>query len=169
MVLLYLILLWATVSDVKTFRIPNQIIWTGYGGGFLYQTARQIHLQTDSPGGLSGFEIYSCLSGIITVSGYLWSGFFILLLLIPMFRLRVIGGGDVKLFSVCAVFTGLQGGITIILYSFIFGAVISIFYLAYRRFFSRIKKQDKIHFSIPILLGTVAYSLYGGWIWQVVL
>lgn len=151
MFLLFVILLLAVRADVKTFRIPNRIILTGYGGGILYQVARQMF----QPGQI--YEVFK----------YMTAALVLLFLLIPLFKFRVIGGGDVKLFSVCGMYMGFQGGITIVLYSFLIGAVISVFSLAYRRFFSKVSKPDIIHFSIPILFGTVTYCLYGGWIWQV--
>lgn len=153
MFLLFFILFLAARADVKTFRVPNGLILAGYGGGVLYQIGRHIF----HPGEFPIFGIWE----------YILSAFLIVVLLIPLFQFRVIGGGDVKLFSVCGMYTGLQGGITIILYSFLIGAVISVFHLAYRRFFSKIRGANIIHFSIPVLLGTVTYSLCGGCIWQV--
>lgn len=175
MILLFFILFIAVCFDVQTFRIPNQLILTGYGGGILYQIYR--------PGEFILFEFLE----------YILCAFLLLVLLIPLFKIRVIGGGDVKLFSVCGLFAGFEAAISIILYAFFIGAFISVMYLAYRRFFlnnklfpnnklfsnsklfpnneqqqnlQKKKSCNVIHFSIPVLLGTVAHCLLGGAIWQ---
>lgn len=159
MVLLFITLFWAVWSDIRSLRIPNRIILTGYGGGVVYHIVRQIWQ--------SGELLIFKSDHIVEICEYVLAAFALLLLLIPLFKFRVIGGGDVKLFSVCGIYTGFQGGIIIILYALFIGAVISVFSLAYRRFFSKVSEVHTIHFSIPVLLGTVTYCLYGGWIWLV--
>ncbi len=147
MTMMFFLLCLAVCFDVRTFRIPNGLILIGYAGGFLYQI-----FCTDS------FEIML----------YPLAAIGMFLLLIPFFQMHAIGGGDVKLLSVCAMFTGLESAVSIALYSLFSGGIISIFYLVYYRFFSKQKKQKRhvIHFSIPILIGAVAEHIWGGILWQ---
>ena len=147
MLLLFFLLLAAVYFDVRFFRIPNPLIVLGIITGLLYRYL--------SPGELS-FYFYPV--GMV--------GMF--LLLIPLYRIHAIGGGDVKLLSVCALFTGFRIGLSIAVYALCFGGFFSILYLVYHRFISKDikKKRHVIHFSIPIMLGVLTQSLWGGFLWQ---
>lgn len=148
MTLLLCILLAAVYFDIRTFRIPNRLIIFGIVLGVLYR-------------GLSPGE-HSCFSYYVGMVGMFFG-------LIPFYSLRAIGGGDVKLLSVCTLFTGWKCGLSIAIYAFLFGGIISVIYLVYHRFISKDikKKRHVIHFSIPIMLGVLTQSLWGGFIWQI--
>lgn len=44
----------------------------------------------------------------------------------PVFKIGGLGGGDVKLFSVVGSYLGIKGGITSLIFAFVFGAMISL-------------------------------------------
>lgn len=144
--MLYILLLAAVYYDVRTFRIPNKLILFGVGCGALY------HLWL-----LKEQSVVVHLFGMV--------GLFVLL--IPIYRLHAIGGGDVKLLSLCAWFAGPGRGLSIALGAIFFGGIISILYLVYHRIFSKQKDKDRhvIHFSIPIFLGAVTERIWGGFLW----
>lgn len=98
--------------------------------------------------------------------------------------MRVLGAGDIKLFSVISSFTGLKGLAEIIVYSFLAGAVFSLIVLVHNRnlsvrlnyVFNYVKtalvtksipkydyksdgKQNVIPFSAVIFAGFLVYSL----------
>lgn len=161
MYLLFIILILAVCTDLKTFRIPNQIILTGYFTGFFYQLFHQLY----------DYLMYSqqkteTIALLGRVFWYPLAAFLIMLLLLPLFRFKVIGGGDVKLFSVCAMFTGFTSAISIILYALFTGAAISIFILAFRQIIKPRGKNHLIHFSIPILIGAAFHFMLGNEIWM---
>ena len=91
MIFLYGILCLAVVMDLFTFRISNRIILAGYLAGICYRWLT---------GGWIG-----------TGRGILEAAVFFLLL-IPVYRFGAFGGGDIKLFSVCALFTGIMHSIS---------------------------------------------------------
>lgn len=148
MILLFFLLLAALLFDIRSFRIPNRLIVAGVGSGIVYRCLWP---------GESAFYYY-----LLGMAG-------IFLLLIPLYRLRAIGGGDVKLLSVCALFTGFERGVWITIYALLFGGIFSIIYLVYHHIFSKQSKTERhvIHFSIPIFLGAVTEWLWGGFLWQI--
>lgn len=143
--LLFFLLLAAVYFDIRFFRIPNPLIVLGIFTGGLYRYFL--------PGELPG---YSYILGMI--------GLF--LILIPLYKIHAIGGGDVKLLSVCALFTGLKTGISIAIHALFFGGIFSVLYLVYHRLISKHNQEKRhvIHFSISIFLGAVAQWLWGGFI-----
>lgn len=145
MTILFCLLLAAVYFDIRTFRIPNALIIIGISMGIVYRCIVP-----------DGKMLFYYLLGM--------AGMFVLL--IPIYKLRAIGGGDVKVLSICALFTGWERGFIIAVYALLFGGIISIFYLVYHRFFSKQKQNDRhvIHFTIPIFFGMVTKCLWGGFL-----
>jgi len=148
MKVLFLLLLPAVLCDIRTFRIPNELIVVGVLVG-------------------SGYRL--CHPGEMTFLYYLLSMAAMFILLIPFFKLRAIGGGDVKLLSLCGLIQGFGSALSIALYAFFFGGILSVFYLVYHRFFSTQKTKERhiIPFSIPVFLGVVTEQFWGGVLWQI--
>ncbi len=146
MTLLLILLLAAMFFDIRFFRIPNALIVIGVGAGAVYRCI--------SPGEETFFYYLLSMAGMF-------------LLLIPFYRLRAIGGGDVKLLSVCALFTGWERGLSIAVYALFFGGIFSVIYLVYHRIISKNYKNERhvIHFAVSIFLGAVMQCLWGGFLW----
>lgn len=77
------------------------------------------------------------------------------LILLPVYLLRGIAAGDVKLFMSAASFLTLQDTLSCIVVSFLVAGVISIAILILKK-----NKQKTIHFAVPVLIS--ALFLVGG-------
>lgn len=102
------LLLAAVREDFKSYKIPNYLIVTGITASFVLHMAEH------------GF-----LSILFWVPGILLP----FLLLFPLFVIRVVGAGDIKLFCVIGSFYGAEFAIRTILSSFLAAAVFSIIYI----------------------------------------
>lgn len=115
-------LLAAVLSDTATRKIPNRLILVGIIAGLLCQA-----FLPDGEGALMG------LKG-------LGLGF---VLFLPMYLLRVMGAGDVKLMAMVGVFTGLPNIYGIALFTILAGGILSLLFSlkmkASRRMFDNIK------------------------------
>lgn len=150
------------MADLKTDCIPNGVILLGLLIGV-------------AGGLLSDREL----------SGILASVFIAFLLLYPLFRIGVLGAGDVKLFMMTGSFLAVKEWLYILAGSFVIGAVFSLGKLLaerngrerFRYFFSYLQDiirtghwkiygedlkldyhtycKNKIHFTVPILFSAV--------------
>ena len=150
----------AVYFDVRYQRIPNGLIITGLLLGLVYQIS---HYR------LAGLAAYG--AGVLLPVAVL--GF--------LFYFRMMGAGDIKLFSVIGGFLGPVDGLLCIVYTFLFGSVIAVVLLFKRRiFFKRIlyfqtylskyfqtnrwspymqqeDREGRFYFSIPVFLGLLCY------------
>lgn len=143
MFILYCLLAAAVFMDFYRDRIPNWLIAAGYLAGIGYSL---------SGGGLWFIFILDSVA--------------ILILLYPFFLAGAFGGGDVKLLSAAALFLGAEETVNVILSALMVGAVCSvakIIFLLCRK--EKISLSHLyIHFSLPILAGTILTHL-GGITW----
>ena len=79
------------------------------------------------------------------------------LILLPVYFLRGIAAGDVKLFMSAASFLSMQDTLSCILISFLVAGVISFAILILKR-----NKQKTIHFAVPILVSALICCVFGG-------
>lgn len=109
--LLLVLLLIATLTDVAASRIYN---WNTY------------------PGILAAFVLQGWLSGWdglrFSVEGFFACGVIMLL----CFVVSDIGGGDVKLIAMIGAFLGVQAGIEALLWTFVLGAAMGLTMLVWR-------------------------------------
>lgn len=103
----------AVLYDWRYYRIPNCLILSGYVLG----------MTASCRGGTAGFTEF-VLGALLPV-----------IVLILVHRMGILGGGDVKLLSVAGGFLGLEEGMKCVLYSFLFGAGISLLVLMQKRNF----------------------------------
>lgn len=153
--MLIALLMLAVISDMKSYRIPNQLIWLGYASGMIYQILN------------AGNHFYF----------YIFSAIVFLLIAIFFFQIRVIGAGDGKLLSVSALYLGFSRTMTLTGLSFLFAAIYSLFLLLFHliNVFQKYKMQKrdetfwsfarrnpikKIHFSPFILLASLAEHVF---------
>lgn len=102
-----LLLLASVWTDVRGGKIPNRLIFTGLVLGIL--------VNTGLPDGL-GFS--SAMAGAAVG----------LAVMLPMYLLRVMGAGDVKLMAMVGAFLGLENVLGAVLGTFIAGGVLSLAY-----------------------------------------
>lgn len=73
-----------------------------------------------------------------------------LLILLPVYFLKGIAAGDVKLFMSAASFLSVSDTLSCILVSFLVAGIISVLVIIFKR-----NKQKTIHFAIPILVSVL--------------
>jgi prepilin peptidase CpaA len=163
-VVLLLLVVTAVVLDFWCFKISNRLIAAGYLLAFAIRLAQ---------GGVQG---------VLTV---LWNISFPVIILYLFYRMRAIGAGDVKLFSMIGGFMNFHEVVWCIVVSFVIGAVFSLAKLLYyHNLLEGLKsggsylwglmggnlreyrpagdtKQHVIHFSLAIFLGTIAVMVCG--------
>lgn len=102
---LIFLLLVALKQDIKSYKIPNSIILIGYILSFLF-----FHQEYE------------------WTSIFIWAGGIILpiLILFPLFFIKALGAGDIKLFSVIGGFFGISYVVNVMVISFVIGAVLSL-------------------------------------------
>jgi len=106
------------------------------------------------------------------------------IILLPLYALNMLGAGDIKLFCAIGAFVGIGSILQCIAYSFLSGLVVALIVMMIRRnFIERFNKlydyfiycilnmtiapyektnstsEGRIHFTIPIALGTIASYL----------
>lgn len=147
--------------DLICYRIRNPLIYAGWITGFLYQ------ILTNGRIGILFFMTGSLLP---------------ILLLFLLFLFRMLGPGDIKLFSVLGGMMGPAAVLHCIFLSLLFGALFSILFLIvcgnlmsrlwhFVNYLSNIFKTGKIlpyyqpgarienfHFSIPIFMSVLLYA-----------
>lgn len=104
---LFALLLIASISDYRTYRIPNWLTAGGIVFALIYSTAVPFYRD----------------HGFLWALGGLVIGFLVML---PCYAIRVMGAGDVKLMAMVGAFLGVSDAISAILYSLIVGGVAAI-------------------------------------------
>ncbi len=165
MALVMLFLAPAVIFDLRTNKIPNLLILAGYVTGFFYQ------------GICRGYG--GVLEGVL-------GALFPLVVLFPVFHIRGLGAGDLKLLSLAGIFLTLHKSIDCLIGTIFLGGIFAIFKMLYQHNFKermqylicyanetrRSKKfghyaarpQDagsKLHMSIPILCSALLCLLIG--------
>lgn len=108
MFLLVILLLVAVFMDFTSFKIKNRLILFGFILGAILR--------------IYDMEWTSILDGFI--------GMVVpVIILLPFFLFRVLGAGDIKLFSVIGIFYGASFVLNSMLYSLFIAGLMSIFYL----------------------------------------
>lgn len=162
------ILVIAAAYDIEFMKIPNWLILLGLMAGSQY--------------------LFLCEGGIGLVH-FIVKAILPVFILYVLFLMKVLGAGDIKLFSIIAVFLSGRAVLTIVLLSFFYGALISfILMLSSKELLPRLNnfrfyvinsgierriteyhtfdsKRSYLHFSIYILLAALTYFTfenYGG-------
>ena len=152
----------ALIFDVTTGKIPNLLTFAGLGAGILTAVI------TGGPAALP-----ACLAGIFLPFLLLW----------PLFVLRMMGGGDIKLLMALGGLTGYPGIVRLCVFSVLAGSVLAVgrmlttksFASRLRRFTNYIRdmaatdrlsrypgtgdREARLPFAAPVFMGTVLYVL----------
>lgn len=171
LIVLFVILIVATIMDLCFDKIYNELILIGLVVGLGHAVWQN---------GETGFLV-AAVSMSVPV-----------FLLYPLYMIGCIGAGDIKLLAVMGCFLTIEENIICMGISFLIGAVLSLLKMfAERNFLQRMKyllsyildvfqsgewkfyeedikerkkkKEGKIHFALPILLGVLVYK--GGVYW----
>lgn len=110
--LLILLLFVATLVDVRERRIPNWLVATGMAGGLAF------HIFSPQGAG-AAFALPGIAVGMVT--------------LLPMYAMRVMGAGDVKLMGMIGAFLGMYGVLGAVLASMVAGGVLAIAFAVSKR------------------------------------
>lgn len=154
----------AVITDVRCYKVKNLmiIIFLIAGGTF--------HISS-----ISNHDLYISILG-------LFAPFIVLL---PLYILKMLGAGDIKLFCSIGFLLGIKDVLYSIMYSYLFGLVLAVFIMLTRdNFAARFKKffiylkcsiltrsilpyddlsiqsDGRMHFTIPIAMGTIAVILF---------
>lgn len=161
---LLLLLFPAALTDLRTDRVPNGLIVTGIITGI----AGRLWYHAD------------LLSSVVSVS-------IAFLLLYPLFKIGVMGAGDVKAFMMAGSFMTAKDFTAVLIWSFVIGAVFSVakllvehngrermrYFLSYVSEVARARqwkiygehmaedeqlyRSNKIHFTTPLLFGVMLW------------
>jgi len=150
----------AVINDIWRGKIPNALVIAGLCIGGCWQFS------------------YRGVSGILQ---FLGGSILPLLLLAVLYYFRMLGAGDIKLFSVIGGFLGVSAILQCIAIAFLAGAIISTilmirrrilskrlqYFLAYTRNYFQTKKwkpyrnemekESHVYFSIPIFISVILY------------
>lgn len=172
----------ALICDVKTDRIPNELVAVGAAAGILLQTGTAMGLAVQ---GTSGLDYYiefgkGILRGVVS-----WSiaALPVLFIGICFHVFRLIGGGDAKLLAVLAGMMGVGKVLPFLAAVMVMGGICSVCIMAkFHIFRERMRNlsrfaamaalglpgghymekgaavnpaDGRFHFSIPVLLGVV--------------
>ena len=148
----------AAIMDCLTWKISNIWLYSWMGAGFIFK------------GVIFGAE------------GIIWAlaGFAVPVIILGIFfYFRMIGAGDIKLFSALGIWLGADSALMCMFWSFIAALIMAVFILIingtlkirlrylknyFRRFFGSGIKTDyeiqragkaRIHISIPVLVGVI--------------
>lgn len=147
------LLLIAAVIDVKTGRIPNWLVF----GGALYAMAYNAF-----------FPLFPRDIGILFALGGLAVG---LVALLPLYLLRVMGAGDVKLMAMAGAFLGPSATVAAILATLVAGGLLAVAVALRSGQFARMLANvggltlhdgasvGKMPFGVAIAAGTIGYLI----------
>ncbi len=118
LVVLVVLLVTAAVIDWRTFRIPNWLTVGGMVFGVLYSAVSGQTLTSGPLNALAGLGL-----GLVA--------------LLPLYVLRVMGAGDVKLMAMTGAFVGFPNIIYAVLFTFVTGGIAAVAFAIRRRAFRR--------------------------------
>lgn len=108
MTCLFLLTLLAVYQDIKSYKIKNYTIIIGI---------------------ITGLSINIVEVGFIDTYPFLIGMTLPIIILFPLFLIKALGAGDIKLYSVIGGFYGTYYLVRVLIISFIFAAILSLIYL----------------------------------------
>lgn len=104
----------ASISDYRSYRIPNWLTVGGMTTGLIY----------------SAIVPFSVKLGFLWALGGLAVG---LLVLLPLYAFRMLGAGDVKLMAMVGAFLGVTDVLHVVVYSLIAGGIAALGFALFNR------------------------------------
>lgn len=112
--ILFTLLLLASVSDCRTYRIPNWLTLGGTAFALAYSVAVPFSPRLGFGWALGGMALGLCF-------------------MLPLYVMGVMGAGDVKLMAMVGAFLGLYSTLYAVLFVFVFGGVAALVYALWTR------------------------------------
>lgn len=140
LVALVLLVLTALVFDLRQRRIPNTLVLLVLGAGLLINL---IGPQTWS----SGSGLLSTYPGALGVKGALLGALTGLAVFLPLYLLRAMGAGDVKLMAGIGSFVGPATAIDVALFILVTGGVLAVVRMVW------VGKTQLVLFNVATALG----------------
>jgi prepilin peptidase CpaA len=156
-------LLIAVITDMHSYRVKNLMIIIFLIAGVAFH----IFFMSD-------YDLYIHLLGLAAP----------FIILLPLYILKMLGAGDIKLFCSIGFLLGIKDVFYSIIYSYLFGLILAVFIMLtrenfkarFKRLFIYIKcsiltmsvltyddlnihSDGRMHFTIPIAMGTIAVIL----------
>jgi prepilin peptidase CpaA len=135
-VVLVALLIVAAVIDWRTYRIPNWLTVGGMVFGLLYNAAS-----------------HGLMAGLLPALGGLGIG---LAMLLPLYALRVMGAGDVKLMAMVGAFLGSSEIFYVVLFTFAASGIAALAFALWHRALNRVVR------NISGLMHSVAFAAMAG-------
>ena len=135
--ILLALLLIASISDCRSYRIPNWLTFGGTTFALLYSLVVPFSPQMGFGWALGGFALG-------------------LSFMLPLYMLGVMGAGDVKLMAMVGAFLGLNSTLYAVLLVFICGGVSALAYSAWRH------SLQQLFSNVQLKLRTLLVSSLGG-------
>lgn len=148
LVLLFALLALAVWHDVRARRIPNAVVFPGA------LLALALHALLPAGAGLFGTPMGSL--GLLSALGGLALG---LAILLPMYVLRLMGAGDVKLLAMVGAFVGAGNIVTVAIATLLAGGVLALVVAAWQRSLHRLLHntyQTMLHAGLTGLADGIA-------------
>jgi prepilin peptidase CpaA len=134
---LFALLIVASVSDYRTYKIPNWLTVSGMAYGLIYSMAAPVALHT----------------GLLWALGGLLLGFLIML---PLYALKAMGAGDVKLMAMVGSFLGAADTFHAVIFTFIVGGIAALMFALFNKALGRMLGNIKNVAQIMV------FSVIGG-------
>ena len=122
--ILFALLAIASITDYRTYKIPNWLTAGGIIFGLVY----------------SVFVPFSRDFGFLWSLGGLMLGFFVML---PCYVLKIMGAGDVKLMAMVGAFLGVDDCLRAIICSFIVGGIAALGFALFNKAMTRMLQNVK--------------------------
>ncbi len=134
-VLLLLLVLMATITDVRRHKIYNWTMYPGIVLGFILNALEQVSQGETIGAGL-----------VVSLEGFLACG----LMMLVCFVFFDVGGGDVKLIAMFGAFLGLPDGIEALLWTFVLSSIVGAAILIWQIGFLRIVSRTVQHLFLVL-------------------
>ena len=122
--ILFALLTIASITDYRTYKIPNWLTAGGIIFGLVY----------------SVFVPFSRDFGFLWALGGMMLGFIVML---PGYVLRIMGAGDVKLMAMVGAFLGVDDCLHAVIYSFIVGGIAALGFALFNKAMTRMLQNVK--------------------------
>jgi len=135
--ILFALLLVASISDCRSYKIPNWLTFGGSAFALIYSVFIPFSPQLGFGWALGGFALGLCF-------------------MLPLYMLGIMGAGDVKLMAMVGAFLGMTHTVYAVLFVFVTGGLAALVYALWNR--SLLRMASNVKLSLTALL----FSTVGG-------